>query len=157
MDPNTQGMISISPELAAGFLALAVALAKIVEFLIRWAVTKIRPTKREFGSSGRPLVVQLDPEVSRLLHDTDENVRDMHMVMGRVDQDGTPMVYSSRSGIEQLREIVVIVKDVSRSQERLAATLDRLDNRLEEHVRDDKVAMGRIKDTLDSIHDAIKD
>lgn len=150
----TKELIQVSPEVAAGLLALAVGLVKIVEVTIRWGLTKIK--KEPKVGTSKPVMVQLDPEVSKLIVETGENVRDMHMVMGRVDQDGTPMVYSSRSGIDTLREIAAMVKDAARSQERLAATLDRLDTRFTEHDREERITHNRMQDTLNAVHEDTK-
>lgn len=156
MNPTTSSeLIQISPELAVGLVALTVGLVRIMEVILKWGLGKLKKDPHPTGTT-KPMVVQLDPEVSKLIHETDQNVRDMHMVMGRVDQDGTPMVYSSRSGIDTLREIAAMVKETARSQERLAATLDRLDGRFESHDREEQLAHTRMQDAVDNIHEQIK-
>lgn len=147
-------LVQVSPEIAVGLVALVVGLVRIVEVILRWGLNKVQ--KKQAQGASKPLVVQLDPEVSKIIHETDQNVRDMHMVMGRVDQDGTPMVYSSRSGIDTLREIAAMVKQAAASQERLAATLDRLDTRFTDHDQHEQITHNRMQDTLEAIHDDIK-
>jgi hypothetical protein len=151
----TADLIQMSPELAVGVVALVVGLVRILEVVLRWGLGKMKKEQAAHGPV-KPLVVQLDAEVSKIIHDTDQNVRDMHMVMGRVDQDGTPMVYSSRSGIDTLREIAAMVKETARSQERLAATLDRLDGRFEDHDREERITHAKMQDALAAVHEDVK-
>jgi uncharacterized protein Yka (UPF0111/DUF47 family) len=151
--PDTTLIPINDPGLLTGLLIMAITLVKIIDKLIDIATNRFKKNKGETGTT----VVQLDPEMSKMISTTSENVRDVHAVMGRVDKDGTPMVYSSRSGTETLREIVMTLRDIASSQERLAASLDKMETRAMERDREDMVTLNNIQSSADRIERKLDD
>lgn len=91
----------------AGILGIAVALVRIVERL----VDKVLEKKNGKNGVHRPVIVQLDPEVSRVVKETGECVADIHRISVRTDQDGTPLVYGPRHEIRDIQKKVDKVGD----------------------------------------------
>ena len=115
----------------AGLLALAMGLLKVLEVFGGWLVKKMSPDKE--GSEKKVVVVQLDPEVSRLIHDTHDKVIRLHDINNVKDHDGIPLVYSSRTMAENVSAVAAAVRDVSSSQEKIVDVLKELDDKVEDN------------------------
>jgi hypothetical protein len=138
-------MPNLDTPLAAALIALIIALVKIVEKMIDWIFRKVGPkTGREPGA----ITVQLDPEVSKLIKETADDMHEVKMTMSRVDVDGTPMVYSSRKGYDALNQLASVVRDIATTQVRLAAGLDRLEAQFTAHDRADAITFNRIDGSI---------
>ena len=107
----------------AGLIALAIGLVKIVEKLVEWVIKKMSP-------DGGKNVVQLDPEMSRMVQETHARVVVMADTMSVKDGDGVPMVYSSRVIADDVRSTAMILKDISYTQQKLLDRLESLDERV---------------------------
>jgi hypothetical protein len=59
------------------------------------------------------------------------------------------MVYSSRSGMEAVRDIAVIIRNVSQTQERLAHVMERLEGKFADHDRADHVIQSQINASIE--------
>lgn len=113
----------------AGLFALAMGLMKVLEIMATWLVKKMGPTKEK---SEKVLVVQLDPEVSRMIRDTHDNVHRMHDVLSVKDHDGVPMVYSSRTTAENVNSIAAAMRDVASAQERIAGVIEKIEDKVDD-------------------------
>lgn len=132
--------------LMAGLIALAMGMMELVKTIFTWVSRKL------YGKhEGDQVLVHLDPEVSRAIRETAKNMEEVLHVVTRVDLDGTPMVYTSRSGNEHLRAVVEVIRDIQRSQERLVTALEKLDGRFDDHDREERITHGRMQDTLEAM------
>lgn len=151
MDPVILSNPAADSAIVAGLVTLVIMLVKIVERLVDWGLKKVT------RSSSRPsAVVQLDGETSKMLMETSRGVKDIHAVIGRVDADGAPMVYASRTSLEMLREIAGVLQDVAHTQERLAASLDRLDQKFEQHDKTDGRTFGELRMSVDGLAETLQ-
>lgn len=117
----------------AGLFALALGLVKVVEVSIAMIAKRVSGTKSEkVDKIDRVVVVQLDPEVSRLIRDTHDRVHTLHDIVNVKDHDGVPMVYSSRTMAENVTLIAAAMKDVSSSQERLADVMEKIEDKVDD-------------------------
>jgi hypothetical protein len=97
-----------APVLAA-IVAVVVALSKIIEMLLSKAI----------------------PKQSILTDEERACLKEIHEVHMRVDQDGTPLVYTPRTFIEIQRDLQRTLQQIVHDQKRIADILDRLLNKLE--------------------------
>jgi Mg2+ and Co2+ transporter CorA len=102
----------------ATLLGGAVALMKVLEKLIEWAAKKMN------GKDSHATVVQLDPEVSRMLRETYERTAHVNELATKTDNDGIPMMYTPRSAIELQRQTAEALRDVTHSCERISKNVD---------------------------------
>ncbi len=107
----------------AGLIAVAIGLVKIVEKLVEWTFKKMSP-------DGAKPVVELSPEISRLIHETHQRTVLMAEIMGVKDGEGVPLMYSSRVIAEDVRSTAMVLKDISYTQQKLLDRLEALDERV---------------------------
>lgn len=156
MDPAASQEVThfvANPSAFAALVAVSLGLVKLLEITII-AVIK-RYTKS--GDRTQQVEVTLDPELTDKISQMNEKVTTMYSVMSKSDNDGTPMVYSSRSGMEAVRDIAVIIRNVSQTQERLAHVMERLEQKFAEHDRTDHTIQTSINQTLERLMRAFDD
>lgn len=153
-------MPNLDTPLAAALIALIIALVQIMGKMFDWIFKKL--SKNGGKESSSSITVQLDPEVSRLIKETADDMHEVKSTIGRVDVDGTPMVYSSRKGFDALGQLAQVVRDVATTQVRLAASLDRLESKFEAHDKADAITFQRMNTSLERVetladqnHDAL--
>jgi hypothetical protein len=158
MDPQSLTQITadaphiiLSPQVFAAAIALSFGLIKLLELTLTALIKKYKPEKPQ------QVVVEFDPEMQKRIADMDEKLNSMSNVLSRTDNDGTPMVYSSRSMVETIREIAVIIRNVSATQERLAHVMDRLEQKFSDHDRSDSIVQTQINQTLERLMRAFDD
>lgn len=134
-----------NPALSAVLIALALILAETIKLLITWMSKKM---KREKSEQTETVEVDLDPEISRAIHEIGHQVREMYSVLSKCDNDGVPMVYSSRTDAQNLKMIVDVMKELSAFQQRLVAISERLDNRFERNDKNDALVFDRVENLL---------
>jgi hypothetical protein len=148
MDPQTtQQAASVlsDPAITAGLVAIGIATMEIMKSLVQFVTKKLGKKEKD------TITLHLYPEASRLLSDTDNKTTEIKAIVGRVDADGTPLVYSDRSVGRSVERIGEIMKSLSDSQARLADTMSRLDERFEYHDRSDAVIFSKIVDAQDRL------
>jgi hypothetical protein len=123
----------------AGLLALAIGLIKVIEVLVIWGMKKMKSGRE--GANGHVTLVQLDPSTSQALKEILEKVHDVHQISQVKDQDGIPMMYSSRSNNENVKQIALCLRDVSHCQERIVEKLDKMNDKLETISDNSKIAI----------------
>lgn len=77
----------------AAIIALALGLLKVVEILVGWIVKKFNHGDK---APTAVTIVQLDPEASRMIRETNEMVADIHSAVDRTDPDGSLLIYGPR-------------------------------------------------------------
>lgn len=121
------------PTTLAALLALTMALVKVVERLIDVGMEKIK-ARRPRAASG-VTVVQLDADTTHIIREIAQKSSDMHAILHVRDNDGAPLVYSSRSALSDvsdvLKEVVEAQREVVDAQKNLAHTQERIIDRLE--------------------------
>lgn len=150
---NDVAHIVTSPSAFAAIVALAYGLVKLLEMTITALVKKYTKS----GDKAQSVEVTFDPEMMQKLTAMNEKVTAMYSVMSKSDNDGTPMVYSSRSGMEAVRDIAVIIRNVSQTQERLAHVMERLETKFAEHDRSDHTVQSNINSSLERLLKAFDD
>lgn len=133
------------PTITAVLIALALVLAETIKLVVAWTAKKIRKDK---GDDVQTVEVHLDPEVSRIIHEMSQEVRSLGGVISKSDQDGVPLIYSSRSDAQNLKTIVDVMKEISAFQQRVVALSERLDGRFEKHDKEDAVTFNRMENIL---------
>jgi hypothetical protein len=141
-----------NPSALAALIAVSYGLVKLLEMTITALVKKY--TK---GDKQQSIDVSFDPEITNRITKISDKVEQMHSVMSKSDNDGTPMVYSSRSGMEAVRDIAVIIRNVSMTQERLAHVMERLEQKFTEHDRMDHTVQSNINISLERLMKAFDD
>ena len=114
----------------ASLMSAAIVAMKFAEKFFDWAGKKL--SKSEKGE--KVVVVQLDPEVSRMIRETHDKAGHVSDVVSVLDTNGTPMVYSSRTTSENVQLVAAAMKEVSHSAERLASTLDKVEENTREAI-----------------------
>lgn len=145
-------MIVSDPAITAGLVAISIGLVEVIKQFIFWM------TKR--GKGKDTILLQLDPEASKLIHDTDSKTTEIKAIVGRTDADGTPLVYSDRSVGRSVERLGEVMKELAESQQRLADSMARLDARFEAHDRSDAITFSRLVDAqerLEAIANSNKD
>jgi hypothetical protein len=144
MDTTTTAQAASSitdPAIIGGIIAVAMAAVEALKLAVGYLGRKL------IGKSSHQMLhVQLDPEVSKVIHETGDTIRSMAIVIGRTDPDGVPLVYSSRGQEEVVVRIADAMKDLNESQRRLAVALERLDSRFEAHDQRDAITFARLAD-----------
>jgi hypothetical protein len=146
MDPQTAVTTTSAlsnPSVFASMMALAFGLMKLLEITLTALFKKYKLTKPQ------KIEVQLDPELAQRIMEMDEKLNSMSNVMGRTDNDGTPMVYSSRSGVDAVREIAIIMRNTSQTLERLAHMLERLEQKFVDHDRTDAATFANMNGQME--------
>ena len=140
MDPTpAQHIDSVT---VAAFVALAMGLMEIIKQLVNWLGKKITGKDKDAAT----LMVQLDPEVSRIIHESGEQMKTVSSIIGRTDGDGIPLVYSDRKAEENVSRLAEMMKDLADSQRRLADSMMRLDQAFESHDKTDAIVFARMSD-----------
>lgn len=151
MDPATATQMA-DPTTLAMLVAAVMGLIKVLEISIQALVKK-------YGKQDKTndISITLDPDVTKKITAIADKIDQVHTVMQKTDNDGTPMVYSSRSGMEAVRDIAVIIRNVSMTQERLANVMDRLEQKFSEHDRTDSSVQQQIAGGLERLLRAFED
>jgi hypothetical protein len=97
-----------TPVLAA-IVAIVVAFSKVIEVILSKAM----------------------PQKSILTDIEREQLKSIHEVHARTDQDGTPLVYMPRTFLEIQRDLQKTLAQIVTDQGKIALILERLDKRLE--------------------------
>jgi len=144
MDPTTpvRAASSMDSVTVAALIALAMGMMEVIKQLVSWIGKKITGKDRD----GTTLMVQLDPEVSRIIHESGEQVKAMSALVSRTDNDGVPLVYSDRKSEENVGKLAELMKDLTDSQRRLADSMARLDTAFESHDKTDAIVFARMSD-----------
>lgn len=156
MDPAAANEVThfvTNPSAFAAIIALAYGLIKLLEI----AITALAKKYAKGGDKAQSIEVSLDPELTAKITEMNDKISSMHGVMNKSDNDGTPMVYSSRSGTEAVRDIAVIIRNVSQTQERLAHVMERLEQKFAEHDRMDHAVQSSINNSLERLTKAFDD
>lgn len=143
MDPTPVHAVNTlsEPVTLAALLALAMGLMEVIKQLVGWLGKKIT------GKDGsQTLLVQLDPEVSRIIHESGRQVEAMANVVFKTDNDGVPLVYSDRKAESSISTLADSMRDLTNAQERLAISMARLDASFESHDKTDSVIFARMSD-----------
>jgi hypothetical protein len=148
MDPAAVGQSS--PGLLAAFIAISLALVKILELSIVALIKKVKPPKDAH------VQVSLEPETLHKFTDVHTMVTDIHGLVKKTDNDGTPMIYSSRSGMEAVRDIAVIIRNVNQTQERIMSLIERLEQKFSDHDRADAIVQGEIAAALQRVGNQVE-
>jgi hypothetical protein len=114
----------------AATVSIAVGLMKIIEHLIDKNFKKDSEKKEEKKETERKVVISVDSALGEILSQNAEKINDIHKVMSKTDNDGSPLVYSSRTSLDLVRTIAAMLHEVSINQERLAKTLEKLEDKL---------------------------
>lgn len=133
--------VNSDPTLTALVVTLAMGLVEIIKILVGWIGKKV--TKQH----SQTLLVQLDPEVSQIIHETGNEVKDVRAVISRVDADGVPLVYADRKVEHNVESIATALNKTVEQQAVLASALQKLMDRFEEHDRSDALTFARIVDS----------
>jgi len=96
--------------LISSSLAIALGLVKIIERLLDGYLNKRNGKALRCG----------------MLSGYGDAIMKIAEIQGRVDNDGIPLCYSPRSILESQEKIMASVQEVTRSQERIAETLERM-------------------------------
>lgn len=123
--------MEMSEGLLAGYITLAIGLMKVLDTVITAAVKKYSRNK----NGDKVYVVQLDPEASRMIRETNENARDVVNILSVRDPDGTPLVYSSRRNDDTLAKMSESMTEVTHIQERITDNLERIEDKIENNTR----------------------
>lgn len=143
-----QQAISAEPTVTAALVAFAIALMEIIKVLINWLGRKV--TKQD---KRQTLLVQLDPEVSQIVHETGDNVKGVNAIVSRVDADGVPLVYADRKMERSVEKIAETLERISNSQDRLQENMAKLEHRFEMHDRSDAVTFARMADSQERLEE----
>jgi hypothetical protein len=108
-------------------IMLAVALVKIVDKLVDWVGKKMN------GRNGHhKTVVQLDAEMSRIIHETHLRTSATSDIVSVKDQSGAPMVYTPRSLVEDSRKTVEHMRDLSYVIQRLVDRVEGVEDKVDD-------------------------
>jgi len=143
-----QAVQQAEPALTAALVALAFTMMEVIKLLINWLGKKFTGKDKR-----QTLLVQLDPEVSAIVHKTGDEVKGINAVVSRVDADGVPLVYADRKMERSVEKISEILERISTSQMRLADNMSKLEQRFEMHDRSDAVTFARISDSQERIEE----
>lgn len=136
--------VTSDPAVVAGLVAVAIATAEIAKTLLGIVAKK-------FSKHKDTITLTLDPAASKMINDTDNKTTEIKAIVGRVDADGTPLVYSDRNVGRSVEHLGEIMKNLADSQARLADTMGRLDERFEYHDRSDAVIFTKIVDAQERL------
>lgn len=139
-------MVTENAGLLGGAIAIAVLLSKVIEHLVGLLVKRFEKKEEEVIP-----IVKLDPSVVAQLGEAAQSIHDMKNVMMKVDVDGTPLVYSSRTGLETLRTIAGAMQQLSSNQDRIAGTLEKLYEKFEMHDKQEQIERVKIESRLAGI------
>lgn len=142
------------PTITAVLIALALVLAETIKLVVAWTAKKI---KKDKGEDAQKFDVHLDPEISRLIHDMSQEVRMLGGVISKSDQDGVPLIYSSRSDAQNLKVVVDVMKELSAFQQRIVSLSERLDSKFEKHDKEDAVVFNRMENILIRVDGSIRE
>lgn len=90
----------------ATLFALIMGIVKGFDYLMEYISKRAKKDKNGHEDKPVVMVVQLDPEVSRLIHDTQLNTQTIKDIVLVRDLNGAPMVYGPR---EELRLVAAAV------------------------------------------------
>jgi hypothetical protein len=126
-------------------VTLVVSLTKIIEILVK----KISPNKKVLSDEEFDKLKNIDYKLKNLhsqvndkptlSDDQDNMLQDLYNWHNKTDSDGIPLWYVPRSFIESQKEIVDVLSDISKHQEKTTFLLEALIKRIE-----------RLEDKIDS-------
>lgn len=134
-----------NPATLAALIGLSLALVKVLEIAITGLVRKVRPPKEQ------QVTVHLAQETVDRLDQVHAQVGDLHRIMTKTDNDGTPMVYSSRSGTEAVRDTAAIIRQIQIAQEQIIRLIEKMEQRFEQHDLNDQKVQGSLVTALERI------
>lgn len=110
----------------------------------------LEPRKKNAAHPQSPtqLVVQLDPEVSKVIHETATAIKNVSEIVERRDEAGTPLVYADRRQEHATIKIADMLKELAEAQKRLADSMAHLDERFEAHDKSDSITFSRLADSM---------
>lgn len=111
----------------AALMAIAMAMVKVFEKLAEWVVSKLKDGKGEAS-----VFVRLDPESSRMMRESHERVQVIHDTITVRDNDGIPMVFSSRKNYELAQAGALQLHEVHRDLTLTGEKVDKVGERLED-------------------------
>ena len=144
MDPTPAVNAISEPVTIAALVALAMGLMEVIKQLVGWLGKKLSGK----DAAHQTLLVQLDPEVSRIIHESGEQVKAMSAVVFKTDNDGVPLVYSDRKAEENISRLASSMTVLTDAQNRLAISMGRLDNLFEQHDKTDAIVFSRMTDSM---------
>lgn len=115
--------------ITAAIVAAMITAIKVIDVLVDKFI------KSDKGEKGTVTVV-LDPEISRIVHETRENTAAILQICTTMDQDGIPMVYTPRSLVNHQEKILDVCRQISYSQEKVVETCEKLVDRVDEGFDD---------------------
>lgn len=152
--PGTEQVLHFSnPALLAALIALSMALVKVLEVAVSGLIKKYGKQK----DTTTQIDVSLDSETQRRINETHDKIDRVAQLLSKTDNDGTPMVYSSRSGMEAVRDIAVIIRSVSLAQERLASIMERLEGKFSQHDQQDQLTFAQMNQSIVRLLEAFDD
>lgn len=141
--------VNSDPTITAGLIALAIGLMEIIKLAFTWIGKKFTKTHAQ------TLLVQLDPEVSQIIHETGAEVKEVRAVVTRVDTDGIPLLYADRKVEHNVDSIAQALNKTVEQQGQLALALQKLMDRFEEHDRQDALTFARVVDSQARLESAV--
>ena len=149
MEPVVQAAVAATdPTITAALLALAVAMMEIIRQLITWVLRKMSGKDHK-----QTLTVQLDHEVSNIMHDTGNKVQSINAIVSRVDVDGVPLVYADRKTERTIDKVAETLERISNTQDRIQDGLNKLEQRFEAHDKTDAITFVRLADSQERLED----
>lgn len=109
---------STDPALMATLLAIAMGLVKILESVVTWAIKRVRPE-----SADKQMVVRLDSESSRLIRNTSDKIDSISIIVNRVDQMGTSLIYGPRTDVSYVSAAVERIEEKVDNIEKLTESI----------------------------------
>jgi prefoldin subunit 5 len=138
-----------SPAMTAMLVALALAMMEVIKTLVGWLGKKLPGAK----DKRQTLLVQLDPEVSQIVHETGDHVKGVSAIVSRVDADGVPLVYADRKMERSVEKIANVLERISQSQDKIQENMAKLEHRFEMHDRSDAVTFARMADSQERLEE----
>jgi hypothetical protein len=130
--------------LLGALMAMSVGLVKIIERVVDWAVAKKKKkleddedAERQNSNGHRPFViVQLDPEASRMIMNTNNKINQVSDIIAKIDSNGIPMVYTPRAMVGAQEKLADEMKDLTNGQQLILREIDRsLEEQRHDHQR----------------------
>lgn len=146
---TAQQVAENSPAMTAMLVALALAMMEVIKTLVGWLGKKLPGNK----DKRQTLLVQLDPEVSQIVHETGAEVKGVSAIVSRVDADGVPLVYADRKMERSVEKIAVVLERISQSQDKIQEAMSKLEHRFEMHDRSDAVTFARMADSQERLEE----
>jgi uncharacterized protein YukE len=141
--------LELSPEMLTGAIVVGGAAVKLIGTLVDQVIRKYSPQKEQ--------TLTLDPVISQMLGVVASKVGDIDVLLTKTDNEGIPMVYSSRQLTEYSKVMAKDLAELAHHQVEIAQELKSFKEKFETHDREDHIYFSKLTQVMEGMAKGVSD